>query len=349
MKKVVLFVGTEKGAFLIRSRDRYNWQLEGPLFKGWKVTAAGRSPDGRFLAASASYVYGPLLHISDDLVQWDSVKDGPSYGEGRKLEQIWTVAATRRGLYAGVAEAGLFFAADPMGPWKPVQGLNDHPTRAAWQPGLGGLCAHVVLENPENPDQLWCGISAVGVFRTDDGGKTWHPRNRGVTVAIEDKDHKDIGFCVHGLALNPHNPAVLYRQDHLGMFRSDDAGDTWQRSNAGLPADFGFPIVTDPDTGAVYAYPLHSDEYRLPVGGAMAVYRSTDQARSWAPLARGLMQEGGYASVLRGAMDVDGLSPCGVYFGTSSGTVHCSADGGDSWQQPDCLLPRILCIKAFVL
>ncbi len=265
------------------------------------------------------------------------------------VEQIWTIATTRRGMYAGVAEAGLFFADDPAGKWSPVAGLNDHPTRPRWQPGLGGLCAHVLLENPDNPDQLWCGISAVGVFRSDDAGKTWHPKNRGIPVAIEDKEHKEIGFCVHGLALDPHDPAVLYRQDHLGMFRSTDAGESWHENNTGLPVTFGFPVVTDPVTGSIYAYPLESDEYRLPAKGAMRVYRSVDQGQSWTPLGRGLMQEGAWTSVLRGAMCVDGQSPCGIYFGTTSGTVHYSTDGGDSWQHMHCLLPRILCVKAFTV
>ena len=342
-----LFVGTDKGAFLFRSHDRVHWQQEAPQFKGWKVTAIGRARDGRFVAGSASHVYGPLLHLSDDLTRWSAVDQGPRYTNGRKLEQIWTITATQRGHYAGVAEAGLFFAVDPEGPWVAVPGLNDHPTRPAWQPGLGGLCAHVVLENPVNPDQLWCGISAVGVFRSDDGGESWHPKNRGVPIAIPDKEHKEVGFCVHGLALDPRDPSVLYRQDHLGMFRSTDAGDSWQHSNAGLPADFGFPVVADPHTGVVYAYPLESDEYRLPMGGAMAVYRTTDQAQSWVARGQGLAHEGGYASVLRGSMAVDDQS--GIYFGTTAGTVHYSTSGGDVWHQLPCLLPRILCVKAFNL
>ncbi len=347
--ETVLFVGTEKGAFLMRSQDRTRWAIEGPLFKGWKVTAAARAPDGRFVAASASHVYGPMLHVSDNLQTWQAVADGPRYLDGRKLQQIWTVVPVAGGMYAGVAEAGLFFTNDPMGPWQPVPGLNDHPTRVAWQPGLGGLCAHVLLHNPRNTDQLWCGISAVGVFRSDDAGETWQPKNRGIPVAIEDKEHKEIGFCVHGLALDPHNPAILYRQDHLGMFRSTDGGDTWHDNSAGLPANFGFPIVTDPTTGTVYAYPLQSDEYRLPPGGAMAVYRSRDQGLTWTACREGLMQKGAWTTVLRGALSVDGQSPCGVYLGTTSGTVHYSIDGGDTWQHQHVLLPRILCVEVFTI
>ena len=348
---IAILIGTMKGAFVLRNtkEDRASWRLEGPSFKGWKVTAAGRSTDGRFVAATSSFVYGPMLHVSGDLQRWEQVNTGPRYDAPRKLEQIWTLATTQSGMYAGVSEAGLFHATDPAGQWEPVEGLNEHRTRDAWQPGLGGLCAHVVLSNPNNPRQLWCGISAVGVFRSDDGGQTWHPKNRGVASAIEDKVEKDIGSCVHGLVLDPARDGVLYRQDHLGMYRSTDGADSWRKIESGLPSGFGFPIVVDPHTGMLLVYPLESDEFRLPAGGRMRVYRSADGGAEWSGVTRGLPQEDAWTTVLRGAMDVDSLSPCGVYFGTTSGTVHVSADAGASWRGMGCLLPRILCVKAFVL
>ena len=348
---VVVLIGTMKGAFLLRPTDakRTSWQLEGPLFKGWKVTAAERAPDGRFVAATTSFVYGAALHVSQDLDEWRQVEDGPRYeeSEGRKLDQIWTLARTPEGMYAGVSEAGLFRTTDPAARWEPVPGLNDHPTRPAWQPGLGGLCAHVVLTDPRNPHRLWCGISAVGVFRSDDGGTNWTPKNHGVTRAIEDKTHKEIGYCVHALVADPSDPQHIYRQDHRGMYHTLDGGDAWHRIERGLPSGFGFPITVDPRTGTLFAFPLESDEFRLPVDGRMRVFRSMDGSLSWSPTTNGLPQKHAYATVLRGAMDVDGLDPCGVYFGTTSGTLHVSADAGASWQTIECLLPRILCVKAF--
>ena len=197
---VAVLIGTDKGAFILRSQDemRTSWVLTGPVFRGWKVSAAARAANGQFIAATTSYVYGALLHVSDDLQHWTAVEAGPRYAPGRKLEQIWTLAPVKGGIYAGVSEAGLFHAVDPAGPWEPVKGLNDHGSRSAWQPGLGGLCAHVVLENPRNSQQRWCGISAVGVFRSEDGGTTWHPKNEGIPRAIQDPTFPDIGTCVHG-------------------------------------------------------------------------------------------------------------------------------------------------------
>jgi hypothetical protein len=194
---VLLVIGTEKGAFVFRSDDaRRTWKLEGPIFKGWRVTAITRDRRERFLAGVASFVYGATIQMSSDLSQWTQAPHGPSYAKesGRSLKQIWRIHATDSTLYAGVDEAGLFRSDDEGHAWKPVAGLNEHSTRAAWQPGNGGLCAHSILVDPKNAKRVWCGISAVGVFRSDDGGETWHPKNNGVPVIIEDKEHKDIGY-----------------------------------------------------------------------------------------------------------------------------------------------------------
>ena len=348
--RVLLIVGTDKGGFVVRSdAARARWTVEGPLFKGWNVTSAARDTRGRYLLGVTSRVYGATIQISEDLAKWRQAPAGPSYPEGgkRRLNQIWRIHPARDAIFAGVDEAGLFRSDDGGERWAPVAALNEHPTRESWCPGAGGLCAHAILSDRGNPNRLWCGISAVGVFRTDDGAQTWHSKNRGVPVIIEDKVHKDIGYCVHALAQDPDEPATIWRQDHRGMFRTRDGGETWDRVERGLPSGFGFPIVIDPRTKTLFAVPLESDESRMPPEGRLRVYRSRDRGDSWEPLTRGLPQAHAYPVVLRGAMAVDGLEPAGVYFGTTAGTLYASADAGETWQELPALLGRIFCVAAF--
>lgn len=347
---VTVLVGTDKGGFVYRSDDsRGKWRIEGPFFKGWKVTAATRARDGTWLVGTASDVYGSAIHKSRDLKEWKQVPQGPAYAaeSNRKLTQIWKIVAHESALYAGVAEAGLFRSTDGGDTWAPVSGLNEHRTRGGWCPGAGGLCAHSILIDPGNPKRIWCGISAVGVFRSDDGGATWQAKNEGVPVILEDKDYADIGFCVHTITPDPSDADRIYRQDHRGMFRSSDGGDHWERIENGLASGYGFPLVIDRRTKALFAFPLESDEYRVPKDGRFRIFRSTDRGDSWHALADGLPQDNVYANVLRGAMDADHLSPGGVYAGTTSGDIYATRDGGDSWFALPGRFPRVHCVAAF--
>jgi hypothetical protein len=370
---VVVIVGTEKGAFVCRSDERRKeWQIDGPLFKGWKVTASDRSPSGRYFIATASQVYGAAMHVGSDLKNWKQIESGPAYPaaeaakqgfEGpypgtdeewverarlRKLNQVWTIRCGASRHYAGVDTAGLFSSDDDGETWKPVTSLNDHPTRRSWFPGAGGLCLHSVLVDPKRPDRIWCAISAVGVWRSDDGGQSWLPKNEGVRCISPDKEFPGIGYCVHGLAASPDDANIIYRQDHTGMYRTRDGGDRWERIENGLASWFGFPIAVDPRRKTVFAFPMESDEYRLPVDGKFKVYRSRNGGDSWEAVGRGLPEQPTYAGVLRGAMGVDGLDPAGVYVGSTAGRVFVSTDGGDSWEALPCTLPRVLSVKAYV-
>ncbi len=341
---VTILVGTQKGAFLLRSdRTRRSWSVAGPLFKGWKVTAAARHDHG-FLVATASDVYGPALHASPDLKSWRQIERGPSYPKAakRKLDQVWRLIPVNGAIYAGVSEAGLFVSEDRGRLWRPLRGLNEHPTRGGWHPGFGGLCAHSLLADRK---RLWCGISAVGVFRSDDAGKTWKGKNAGVPVIIPDQKFKDIGFCVHALVQDPKEPAVIYRQDHKGMFRTRDGGENWRRIEKGLPSGFGFPLVLHRPTGTLFCFPQESDEFRMSPAGRMRVYRSRDRGDSWQALSSGLPQEHAHVGVLRGAMAADSLDPGGVYLGTTNGTLHASADLGEVWRTLPGLFPRVLCVE----
>ncbi len=347
---VVLVVGTVKGGFILRGDDaRASWDVAGPIFKGWAVTTSTEAPDGRMLLGTASRVYGASVQASRDLVDWTQLPAAPAYPDGgdRRLTQIWTLVTAGDAIYAGVDEAGLFVSRDGGESWSSIDGLNEHPTRDGWFPGAGGLCAHVVLADPRRPERLFCGISAVGVFRSEDGGASWTPKNAGVRVAIEDEVHPDIGYCVHGLAMDPENGDRIWRQDHTGMYRTTDGAESWERIENGLGSWFGFPIARDRRTGALFAISLESDEYRMPRDGKLRVYRSRDDGDSWQELAEGLPTEHFYGAVLRGAMDVDHRDPCGVYAGTTAGTLHVSVDGGDTWRQLPMHLPRILSVRAY--
>lgn len=345
---VTLILGTGKGAFIARPKGRGKWQVDGPFFKGWKATASTRTASGRYLVATASQVYGAALHASPDLETWEQLEHGPAYPEGgdKKLHQIWTLHSATDRIYAGVDTAGLFFSEDDGESWRPFPALNDHPSSGSWFPGAGGLCAHSILVDPKNEARIWCGISAVGVWRSDDGGETWQAKNEGLRHTIEDKEFKEIGFCIHGLAADPDDANTIWRQDHTGMYVTRDGGDTWEPSGEGLASWFGFPVACDPKTKHLYAFPMESDEFRMPKDGAFHVYRSTDAGKSWHPLTKGLPEAPTYAGVLRGAMAVDGQG--GVYVGSSAGGLYVSADGGDKWQALPHTLPRILSVEAYV-
>lgn len=359
MRDVLVMVGTQKGAFFLWSdRDRRSWRIEGPLLKGWEVSCleVDRRGQPAIYAGVGHYVYGATLHRSTDWgATWEQLAARPAYAEGseRKLERIWTIVPGRDAepetLYAGIAEAGLFRSTDLGASWQPFDGLNEHATRAAWGPGAGGLCCHTVLLDPSDPDRMWVGISAVGAFRTDDGGATWQLKTEGLPIAVPDETHAGVGSCVHRMVLDPARPARLYQQNHQGVFRSRDAGDSWERIEKGLPSQFGFPMVMDPRDGStLYVIPQESDEYRMAVDGQLAVYHSRNAGDSWQVSTRGLPGDC-YQGVLRGAMAVDGLAPGGIYFGTTGGQVYWSTDGADSWQAIPCQLPRISSLTALLV
>lgn len=359
MSRVLVLVGTQKGAFLLWSdAERRQWEVEGPLLRGWEVTTlAWDSRTAAIWGGVSSYVYGATVHVSRDLGKsWEQVEKGPAYGEeaGRRLERIWTVVPGRADepglLWAGVAEAGLFRSEDGGETWSGVPGLNDHPTREEWSPGAGGMCCHTLVRDPVDARRMWAGISAVGVFRSDDDGATWTPRNEGVPRVSPSEKFPEIGSCVHKIVVSPVVPDLLYQQNHAGVFRSRDGADSWERIEQGVPCSFGFPMVMHPhDPDTLFVIPQESDEYRFFPQSRAAVYRTRDGGDSWHALTAGLPEEPVVQGVLRGAMATDSLASCGVYFGTTGGEVFYSADAGESWARMPCRLPRISSVAAVVL
>jgi photosystem II stability/assembly factor-like uncharacterized protein len=253
-------------------------------------------------------------------------------------------------VYAGVEDAALFRSGDGGQSWSEVSGLRKHGSGPAWQPGAGGMCLHSVLLDPSNPDRMFIAISAAGAFRTDDGGQSWRPINRGLHSAQIPDPTAEVGHCVHHIAMHPSRPETLFMQKHWDVMRSDDSGDSWHEISGNLPTDFGFVIdvhAHEPET--LYVVPIKSDAEHFPVDGQLRVYRSRSGGNDWEPLTRGLPQSNCYVNVLRDAMTVDRLDSCGVYFGTTGGQIYASADAGDTWSAIVRDLPAVLSVEAQTL
>ncbi len=253
-------------------------------------------------------------------------------------------------VYAGIEDAALFKTANGGASWDELSGLRKHGSGPHWQPGAGGLCLHTILLDPTNPQRIVIAISAAGAFRTDDGGTTWKPINKGlVSDGIPDAD-AEVGHCVHHIASHRSRPDTLFMQKHWHIMRSDDAGDRWTKVSGNLPTDFGFVIdvhAHEPET--IFVVPIKSDSEHFPLDGRLRVYRSRTGGNDWEPLAKGLPEKDCYVNVLRDAMAVDTLDSCGVYFGTTGGQVYASPDGGDSWSAIVRDLPPVLSVEVQTL
>lgn len=336
-------VGTEKGAYVLEE-GKSGWDVNGPIFPGWKVTAFGKTPDGTHLAAVGSNWFGVGIHRSPDFEAWEQTDSPPSWPEGseRKMEQVWTFHTDGDRTWAGVAHAGLFTSSDQGVTWDPVPGLNEHRTRTEWQPGLGGLCAHRVKVQGKHH---WTAISAVGVFRSDDAGSTWEPKNDGVDpVGLpDDAPRPEVGYCVHSVAHDRGDPQRIWRQDHSGVYRTHDGGDNWERIENGLPANFGFVMWRDDSTGRLFTIPLEADANRVPVDGKLRAYRSDDDGDTWTIAGTGWSDAPQFTGVLRGAFDGDGDGT--FCFGTTGGRLWLTRDNGEEWSELPPSFPRIGAVR----
>jgi photosystem II stability/assembly factor-like uncharacterized protein len=252
-------------------------------------------------------------------------------------------------VYAGVEDAAIFKTTDGAKNWQELPGLRG-AQGPKWQPGAGGMCLHTILLDPKDPQRIFIAISAAGAFRTDDGGKSWKPINRGLrSQYIPDQD-AEVGHCVHRIAMHKSRPNTLFMQKHWDVMRSDDAGDNWREVSGNLPTDFGFPIdvhAHEPET--IYVVPIKSDSEHYPPEGKLRVYRSRTGGNEWEALTKGLPQKDCYVNILRDAMAVDSLEDCGIYFGTTGGQVYASADGGDNWAPIVRDLPPVVAVEVQTL
>ncbi len=369
---------------------RDKWEVSGPHFAGWEIYHMKGSPvdPNRLYASQTSGWFGQIIQRSDDGGKtWQTpggepakTPEGFPKGQSNKFaydssaetgkpltthqwydgtqhpwefKRVWHLEPSlteANTVYAGVEDAALFRSTDGGTSWHELSGLRGHGTGPHWQPGAGGMCLHTIILDPSDPGRIYIAISAAGAFRTDDGGQTWKPINRGLRSKFIPDPDAEIGHCVHHVAMHPSRPGVLFMQKHWDVMRSDNAGDSWQEVSGNLPTDFGFVIdvhAHEPET--IYVVPIKSDGEHFPPDGKLRVYRSRSGGNEWEPLTKGLPQSNCYVNVLRDAMAIDSLDSCGVYFGTTGGQVYASPDGGDNWSPIVRDLPAVLSVEVQTL
>lgn len=373
-----ILVGTTKGAFLIAGgQDRSGWTVSGPHCGGWPINHVVGDPETGTIWAGgggdwhgagvwrsqdggATWTLGKLTRgtmddwaaADPDFAQMIGWTDAPLPFAG--FSQVWSLSWAHGALHAGTKPASLLRSRDGGESWEKVEALTDHPSASDWTPGAAGLVLHTIVPDPADPGKLWIGISAAGVFATEDGGATWERRNRlSNAEACAHHDHPaaprdgETGHCVHNMMRAPGPEDVLYQQNHHGVWRSADGGRSWDDITAGLPSTFGFPVRVHPrDPATLWTLPLNGDMAgRFPPGAAAAVWRSRDAGATWEAMRAGLPQEGCFFTVLRQAMAGDARDPAGVYFGTNSGSVFASLDEGETWAEVARHLPTILSVE----
>ena len=387
MSGVRVLVGTRKGAFILTSDGkRQRWDVSGPHFGGWEIYHMKGSPvdPNRIYASQSNSWFGQIIQRSNDGGKtWEqpgtkpgeptTTPEGMPKGESNKFvyegnpgthmwydgtphpwefKRVWHLEPSLTDpdvVYAGVEDAAIFKTTDGAKNWQELPGLRG-AQGPKWQPGAGGMCLHTILLDPKDPQRIFIAISAAGAFRTDDGGKSWKPINRGLKSQYIPSPEAEVGHCVHRIAMHKSRPNTLFMQKHWDVMRSDDAGDNWREVSGNLPTDFGFPIdvhAHEPET--IYVVPIKSDSEHYPPEGKLRVYRSRTGGNEWEALTNGLPQKDCYVNVLRDAMAVDSLDKCGIYFGTTGGQVYASPDGGDSWAPIARDLPAVVSVEVQTL
>ena len=366
MSGIRVLVGTRKGAFILTSDGkRKDWAVSGPHFAGWEVYHIKGSPvdPDRLYASQTSGWFGQVIQRSNDGGKtWDTMGNEFAYDgvpgthqwyDGTQhpweFKRVWYLDPSLTDpdtVYAGVEDAALFRTNDGGATWQELPGLRNVKGNL-WQPGAGGMCLHTIIQDPSDANRIYIAISAAGAFRTDDGGQTFKPINKGLVANFEMPDPTaEVGHCVHNIAMHPSRPNVLFMQKHWDVMRSDNSGDLWHEISGNLPSDFGFPNRRSrPRARDGLRRPDLERRRALSPEGKLRVYRSRTGGNEWEALTKGLPQSNCYVNVLRSAMAVDSLDSCGVYFGTTGGQVYASTDSGDNWEPIVRDLPAVLSVE----
>ena len=370
MSTVRVLVGTRKGAFILTSDGkRENWDIAGPFFAGFEMYHLKGSPTdpNRIYASQCSGWFGQLIQRSSDggktwepvgnKFAYDGVPGTHQWYDGTphpwEFKRVWHIEPSLTdpdSVYAGIEDAALFHSGDGGQNWTELSGLRGHGSGSSWTPGAGGMGLHAIILDPSNLKRIYIAISAAGAFRTDDGGVTWKPTNKGLRSEYIPDPAAEVGHCVHHMAMHKDRPGVLFMQKHWDVLRTDDAGENWREVSGNLPTDFGFVIdvhAHEPET--IYVVPIKSDSEHFPIDGKLQVYRSRSGGNEWEALTKGLPQKNCYVNVLREAMAIDSLDQCGIYFGTTGGQVYASSDAGDSWNPIVRDLPGVLSVEVQTL
>jgi photosystem II stability/assembly factor-like uncharacterized protein len=354
MARTLLVIGTRKGCFLLEGdADRHTWTTRGPFCENWPVYHAVHDPgSGAIYAAAASEWHGSAVWRSPDLGEtWTHSSEGIEYdGDGaRKVSKVSTLAVKDGRVLVGVEAPGIFESRDEGQTWSLLSTLAGEPGSEAWDdpanqpPGHLGISA--LTFDHEDPARIWAIVQGFGLFETTDDGATWTPRNRGLR-ADWPREHEEVGFCVHKFVRSPQDGDRMFQQNHVGMHRSDDGGQSWTEITEGLPTEFGFAAATHPhDRETFWVVPLDPGHGRTMPDGQAAVWRTRDAGSSWERLDAGLPQRDAYVGVLREAMAIDDADDPGLYFGTSTGQLFASLDEGESWTEIASYLPAISSVE----
>jgi hypothetical protein len=357
---VVLLVGTMKGAFLLRSdAGRRDWDVGGPYFAGSAVYALAcdrRAGRHRIWAGPHSMHWGGMLRCTDDFGKTWTNPEAANVkfpeGAGAALQQIWQIVPPReRARHALLRRRAGGVVRLARCRRHVVAGRGAVEPSAA--PALAAGRRRAVPAHHPARSRAARSHPRRRVERghvCDRDGGTWRPSNKGVRADFLPEKYPEFGQCVHKVVQAARQPDRMYLQNHWGLYRSNDRGDTWTDIANEVPSDFGFGMAIHPENpDCAWIVPLESDQFRCTPEGKLRVYRTRDAGAHWDAMSSGLPQEGAYETVLRDALAVDSLAVPGVYFGTRSGKLFGSPDEGETWTAIADGLPPVIAVKAAVL